>query len=324
VTSIAEQSDDVNVISQEELDSLFQSLEAARQSAGEDEPAEVTLYDFRRGSKLSPDQMRDINKGLENLTRVLRRTLGVYLNAAVWLELQALSQGTGSQYLSNMPDHPIAILFELLPHTPKAVCQMDASLAYAAMHAMLGGQMDGCEVYAGRELSVIEAALLQRFWREILDTWALTQPALEGTSPKIIEVVSNLAQLDVELRNEQMVLALIEGNIGGNEGRIWMGLPAGALQMLLREESEGNKGSRPISAPLLREAGRSRVELRVVLGHCTMWLSEFRGLREGAQIQLDQHVDDPVSIYLAGRKKFVGRTGVRRGRIAVEITQVVS
>ncbi len=297
-------------------------MQVAQQQVGEDQPAVVTLYDFRQGSKLAPDQMREVEEVLQNLARVLRRTLGVYLNASVWLELQALSQGSGEQYLRNLPDQPITALFELLPHTPKAVWQMDAPLAYGALHCMLGGRPDNCELITERELSPVEAAVLRRFCKEILDTWALTWPLLDGQAPVVKEVVGDIAQVDVELRHEQVVIALIEANFAGQEGRMWLGLPAGILQMMLRKV-ETKAAGKQISSALLSNTGATEVKLHVYLAQQMMWLSALQELQEGMQIDLEHHVSDPVAVYLAGKKKFLARTGTQRGRLAVQITEVV-
>jgi flagellar motor switch protein FliM len=313
-------SEEDSSLSQRELDTLFQSIEVAQARVGSgQQSAQVTLYDFRQASKLSPDQVRQVQEVLQNLARVLRRTLGLYLNASVWLETRALSQGTGEQYLSNLPDQPITALFELLPHAPKAVWHVDAPLAYAALHCMLGGKPGRCEVVTDREVSPVEATVLRRFFREILDTWALTWTALGQGSPSVREVVGDLAKLDGEVRHEQVVMALIEGNIAGNEGRMWVGLPAGVLQMILRQ-GENREGERRVSPSLLSSTGTTQVALQVVLGTRRMWLSELRSLEEGAILDLGHHTQDPVEVRLAGKRKFAGRTGVQRGRVAIEIT----
>jgi flagellar motor switch protein FliM len=322
---VAERHETESNLSQAELDSLFESMQVARlrgrDTGADDATTVVTLYDFRQASKLSPDQIREVREVLHGLIRVLRRTLGVYLNAPAWVELQALSQGPGEQYLSNLPDQPMAALFELLPHTPKAAWQIDGPLAHAATHCMLGGRADKVDPQPERELSPVEGAVLGRFFREVLDTWAITWPLLRQRETQVCGIVSNITQLDMELRREQMLMALFEASIAGQEGRMWVGLPAGVLQTILRR-AEAAEGERPISPTLLRSTGRTPVELKVNLAQRQMWLSELKRLRPGDVIDLQQHTSDPVGLYLAGKRKFLARTGVQRGRVAVEIVDV--
>ena len=69
---------------------------------------------------------------------------------------------------------------------------------------------------------------------------------------------------------------------------------------------------------LAEELRETSVELEAVLGEQSMDLSEVLGLKIGSQIIFRVTADDPVQLRCGGVPLFLGRTGNRRNRIAVQ------
>ena len=307
------------IISQGELDSLFSSMEALLDESSTEDQALVTLYDFRQGVKLTPDQRTQIDERLTRLCAVLSHTLGVYMNTEVTLELQTATQGTYDQYITNLPTPIIMATFELSRHTPLATWQIDAPIAYAAIDCMLGGSGQNIEV-PSRAMTSVEAGILQRLCAEILDTWKIAWDALSDNPPQIKEVVTSMVRVEeVNSPQEQTYIAFIAANLGGIAGHMNISLPAAALQLLLQRSSTAAVGESSIRPQVLETVSRSRMPLRVTLGEHNRCLRDLVDLEVGSVIDLQHYLDRPFVVNIAGRPKFLAKSGVQRGQLAVEL-----
>jgi len=52
-------------------------------------------------------------------------------------------------------------------------------------------------------------------------------------------------------------------------------------------------------------------------------VKEICQLQKGTIIDLKHYLDEPLMVFVAGRPKFEGQSGVRRGQLAVKIVGVV-
>ncbi len=310
------------IVSQQELDSLLSSMQAV---AGEKDPGEgltVTLYDFRQGVKLTPDQRYQVDEQIHRLCSVLSRTLGVYLNAEVTLTLQTTAQVTYEQYTTNLSSPIIMATFELSPHAPLATWQIEAAVAYTIIDCMLGGSGQQVEV-PSREVTNLEAAVIRRLCQEILDTWHITWGALGETPLAVEEMITAVPGLeDVNAPKEQNYTVIIEATVAGTEGHMNVSIPASALQPLLQQPKE-QAADRSINPILMERVGKSAVPVKVALGRHQRSVKEICQLQKGTIIDLKHYLDEPLMVFVAGRPKFEGQSGVRRGQLAVKIVGVV-
>ncbi len=309
------------VISQAELDSLFSSMEAVVAQKGEQDEAIVTLYDFRLGVKLTTGQRNYLDDQLGRLCSVLSRTLGVYMNTEVKLELQNAAPATYEQYMSNLSSPLIMVTFELTPHTPPATWQIDAPLAHTAIDCMLGATAPPGEV-PNREITAVETALIGRLCQEILDTWKVAWEALSDRPLEITEVITGMIHAEeVNAPQEQNYTVTVEASFGDIQGHMNISLPASGLQPLLQEDATESREERRIQPQLLETVGRSPVPVRVTLGEHSRSIHDLLALEEGTVIDLQHYVDQLFVVSMAGRPKFLAKSGVRRGHIAVELIQ---
>jgi len=313
---------DEPIVSQQELDSLLSLIQAVVGKVDADEGVTETLYDFRQGVKLTPDQKHQVDEQINRLCSVLSRTLGVYLNTEVTLALQATTQATYEQYITDLPSPIIIATFELSPHAPLASWQIEAVVAYTIIDCMLGGSGQQIEV-PNREITSLEAAVLSRLYVEILDTWRITWGALGETPMAVKEMITTVAGLgDINAPKEQNYTAVIEATVAGTEGHMNVSMPASALQPLLQWPRESTE-DRSINPALMGSMGKSVVPVKVTLGRHKRCLQEISQLQNDTIIDLKHYLDEPLTVSVAGRPKFQGQSGVRRGQLAVKIVGVI-
>ena len=311
------------IVSQQELDSLLSSMEVVLSKQGEEQQATVMLYDFRQGVKLTAEQCDQVDEQINRLCSVLSRTLGAYLNTEVTLAVQGTAQATYEQYITNLASPIIMFTFELAPHAPLATWQIDGSVAYAIIDCMLGATGQNVEV-PNRDMTTLEAALIGRFGGEILDTWIMTWKVLEAARSKVREVVTSLVKVEeINASKEQTYTGVIEVVVAGAQGHMDLSLPASALQPLLQSAEEQSTSSVEIAPVIMHSIGPSALSVRVTFDNRNISLSEVSHLQEGSVIDLHHYRDQPMTVSIAGRPKFLAECGVRRGQLAVRITRPV-
>ncbi len=287
--------------------------------AAPEKKAAATAYDFRQAVKITTDQKYRVDEQVKRLCSVLSRTLGVYLNTEVNLILQSATQAIYMEYVANLPSPVIATTFEISPYTPPATWQIDAPVAYAIIDCMLGGSGRQGET-SDREATALEAVVISQFCDEIFNTWNITWEGLKSTSLQVQEVVTSAGRLEnINAAQEQNYTGVIAASVAGVEGCMHISMPASALQSLLqrRKRQAIHKDIRPM---VMESVGRAAIPIKVTLGRRRVSLGEVARLQAGSVIDLDHYVDQPLTVSIAGRPKFLGQSGVHRGRLAVRLT----
>ncbi len=311
---------DEQIATEQQADNVLLSTQRAPAKEGQGAAA---AYDFGQAVKLTSDQKYRIDEQTKRLCSVLSRTLGVYLNTEVNLVLQSATQATYKEYIANLSSPVIATTFEISPYTPPATWQIDAPVAYAIIDCMIGGS--GRQVgVPDREATPLEAVVIGQFCDEILNTWSTTWEGIKSSSLQVLEVVTSAGRLEnINSAQEQNYTGVIESSVAGVEGLMHTSMPASALQSLLqrRKRQTVDKDMKPMVMQSVRQAA---MPIEVTLGRHRRSVSELAQLQEGSVIDLEHHVDDPCVVSIAGRPKFLARSGVRRGRLAVKLTASIT
>jgi len=301
------------LITQDELDILTASMQIAEQHVAEGRDAHVSLYDFRDTTKLSPDQIRELEDRCTVLSKVLSRTLTAYLNAPVTVTFEGLDHPTFDQYIKGLPPNPVLAIFPLDPHTASAVWQIDVSCAVPLISAMLGAP-NSQPAPPTHELTPIESSLLRRLIDEILHTWTLTWPALTAYQPRVERITTTVATLDITSDAQEVCQAAFRFRIGDISGPSNLALPQAALQRLLR--TDGDNPTAPsaaldstLSTPLSQQTVRSVLPITVEVARTTLPLRNLANIKPGDVIPLHKHPNSPLTVSVAGTPKFYAEAG---------------
>jgi flagellar motor switch protein FliM len=74
---------------------------------------------------------------------------------------------------------------------------------------------------------------------------------------------------------------------------------------------------------LRKSLSRAALPVAAQLGSSAISVGEFLQLAIGDVIKLDQDIQQKVEINVGENRKFLGQPGVSRGRIAVQVTEVL-
>jgi len=313
------------LITQYELDVLTSSMEIAQKQAGLGQPAEVALYDFTDATTLSPDQIHELNDHCEVLAKVLTRTLSAYLTISVSVIFEGLDRPSLDQYIRGLPPNPILATFQLDPHSPPAVWQIDNQVAVCLINSMLGAS-EPASPPPSHDLTPIEAALLKQLFNEILQTWSLTWPALNTLTPSIDQIVTTVASLDISSHAQQIVHAVFRFSIADLDGSTNLALPLPSFQHLLRTTAEAklpaNKPTRStLNTPICQHTFNSTLTIAAQIAKLRLPLRSLSNLQPGDVLPLDRHPSQPLTITVAGIPKFYAEPGRQLSHLAARITK---
>jgi flagellar motor switch protein FliM len=126
------------------------------------------------------------------------------------------------------------------------------------------------------------------------------------------------------MRDGELVAVDLDASIAGTDGLMRIAVPVAVAQRLVGDEDRAER-SRPLDAERLRVSGeRIVVPVSVIVHETTISLNEATQLSEGDVIPLGKPVDDPMTVCVRGRPKFLAQTGTRAGRLAAKLLRPVA
>lgn len=185
------------------------------------------------------------------------------------------------------------------------------------LEGVLGGGDSGGVSGLGADLTLAQSALVGRVTRALAADFSEAVRAEVGIALGI-EVQHSVGRGDEREANFPDGLSVecaFEGMAGA--ARITIALGAEALESAARDnEPPTAQAGDPRMAEALSEVP---VEVICELGSVRLGLRRVLSLQVGQVLRLDTAVDDPVSVRVAGVKKFVAVPVISRGQLAVEV-----
>src|SRR5262249_17282815 len=138
-------------LSQEEIDALFGAAQGQPESR--DRKRKVELFDLRKSSPLSTEQVRVVRALHEPLARRLCDSLGAYLRVGFEMSLVSAERLTFAEFLVGVPELTYSASFRTLPIDAPVLIQVDLSLVFPIVDLVLGGS--GSDPTEPRDLTEI-------------------------------------------------------------------------------------------------------------------------------------------------------------------------
>ena len=315
-------------LTQEEVGAL---VTAPKQSSGPDHviahkprgrTPEVRGYDFTRPARLSRDESRTLQLIHESFAHRLGSTLSPLLRSTVRVGASQIEEVAYGDFVEHLPDPTVVVVFEIPPHSSRAVLQINIGLALAIVDRLLGGTGEAPET--PRPLTEIEQGLLRDFITRLLEDYAGVWRPLVRFTPHLETVVCNNIFAHIALPAETICLARFEVQLGDTHDSFSFCLPAQAMESVfvrLDIQSWLSAGHAVPDRPedMTEHLGQVPVEVRVPLGTATLSLRDLVGLEVGDILCLDTRTSGELPILVAGRLKFVGKPGMTDGRMGIQI-----
>ena len=329
------------ILSQKEIDALLAAIPAEGGStestapifkaAAPPPPANTRRYDFRQADKLSKDQVRALRMIHETWARRISVSLSAFLRSSIEVNLADIDQGIYMSLIQQIPDQGIYYLLSPSPPPGHLLLHVSLDLGMIILDRMMGGV--GAMFKANRGLTELEVGVLQtvidKLLADLQEAWASTT----SISPRIDDISINHLLVPIALPNDAIVWVSFEVRLKGNTSGMILGIPYSLLKPIANRLKPYTGLSNPDAsqrdgASLQRrhlEASLADVSLpvSVVLGSTRLSLEELTSLQPGDVLPLNTAIDAPCQILVNGSPKFLGRPGLFKRQLGVQIERVL-
>lgn len=323
----------VDVLSQNEIDALLAALSSGEMDAEELKKEEsekrVRTYDFKRAVRFSKDHIRSLTRIHENFARYLTTFFSAQLRTFVQINVVQVEQLPYDEFIRSIPKMTILNIFEARPLEGRMVMEVHPNVAYAMLDRMLGGL--GTSPSKINALTEIETLVMEKVFAKAFDSlqeaWKTVvdiQPRLEAleTNPQFMQIVSP---------NETIALISLSTKIGDTTGMINLCIPHVVIEPIMPRLSVhhwfvSQKKTRAQEEIDALQSRLTKAELPIVaeLGSSQITVHEFLNLAAGDVIKLDREAGQSLQLMVGDRLKYLGSPGTVKGKIAVQITQIVN
>ncbi|MGF9907425.1 flagellar motor switch protein FliM [Brevibacillus porteri] len=320
------------VLSQSEIDALLAALSSGEMDANELKKEEterkVKVYDFKRALRFSKDQIRGLTRIHENYARLLTTYFSAQLRTFVQITVASVDQLPYDEFIRSIPKMTILNIFEAPPLEGRMVLEVNPNIAYTMLDRLLGGQ--GAIPEKMGALTEIETTVMERVFGKALDTFHEAWKQIIELDPYQEGLEMNPQFMQIVSPNEIVVVISFSTKIGDTTGMINLCLPHVVLEPIMTKLSGQYWFSK--QKKTRDEEERLRVEDRVKvaklpivaeMGTATITVGDFLQLQKGDVIQLDQSIDNKLKIKVGDHLKFLGQPGTHKGRVAVQIDEVI-
>lgn len=323
----------VDVLSQNEIDALLAALSSGEMDAEELKKEEtqkkVRAYDFKRAVRFSKDHIRSLTRIHENFARFLTTYFSAQLRTFVQINVVQVEQLPYDEFIRSIPKMTILNIFEAEPLEGRMVLEVHPNVAFAMLDRLLGGA--GTSPNKINALTEIETIVMERIFSRALDTLQEAWRTILDLSPRLEALETNPQFMQIVSPNETIALISLSTKIGDTTGMINLCIPHVVIEPVMQRLSGhhwfvSQKKTRAPEEEQVLQTRLTKAKLPVIaeLGTSTISVREFLGLMAGDVISLNKPVDEPLHIRVGEKLKYFGSPGTQRGKLAVQITEIVT
>lgn len=321
-----------DVLSQAEIDNLLQAISSGEIDADdikEDAGKNVKEYDFKRPAKFSKEHLRTLEIIFEHYGRLLSTNYPVYLRKNVQVSVVNSEALTFSEFTNSLSNPVILGVVNFLPLNGNIMIELSATLGFAMIDRLLGGQGDPLE--KNREFSEIELSLVEKM--VAVSVSLLREPwknVVEDLNPVLERVETNPQFAQIIAPTEMIAIVTLNIKIGEVEGLMNVCLPYFTLESIMDKlntkfwfstmQDNSDESYMEHMEDLIKHV---QIPIMAVLGESSITVTDFVNLQVGDIIRLDSRVAQDMDIYVGNIRKFKALPGSTKEQYAVRVTEVI-
>lgn len=322
----------VDVLSQNEIDALLAALSSGEMDAEELKKEEsekrVRTYDFKRAVRFSKDHIRSLTRIHENFARYLTTFFSAQLRTFVQISVVQVEQLPYDEFIRSIPKMTILNIFEAEPLEGRMVLEVHPNVAYAMLDRLLGGV--GTSPSKINSMTEIETIVMEKIFSKAFDSLQEAWKTVIDMKPRLEALETNPQFMQVVSPNETIALISLSTKIGDTTGMINLCIPHVVIEPIMPKLSvhhwfvsqKKTRAQEEVDA-LQSRLTKARLPISAELGHSQITIHEFLNLGIGDVIKLDKEAGLPLDLRVGDRLKFRGSPGTVKGKMAVQITQVI-
>ncbi|MBF0500768.1 MAG: flagellar motor switch protein FliM [Candidatus Riflebacteria bacterium] len=346
----------VETLSQNEIDALLSALNtssgAASSSGGEAagsgsaggagspgkggaprmmEPDKIKrgkIYDFKRQTKFSKEQMGTIQLIHETFARLVATYLSTQLRAYAQATIISVDQLTFEELIRSIysPTFITGIRSEKLDG--KALIDVNLNVVFTILDRLLGG--NGTPLGTLRQLTEIETHIMQRIMQRVMGLLREAWINVVDLTPSIEFIESNPQFAQIVPPGDMVLTVVIEIKIHDVTGTMSLCIPYNTVEPVAQKLNAASWFAAIRKEPLTTNVQAITRQIRTIdipvvaeLGTATLTLQDIISLQRGDILMTDRLVKEDLDIRVGNLVKFRGRPGILGKKMAISITKVL-
>ncbi|MGE5559980.1 MAG: flagellar motor switch protein FliM [Chloroflexota bacterium] len=321
------------ILSQKEIDQLIAAIssgEAKVEGARTAErPRQLRVYDFRRPSKFSKEQIRTLQMLHDNFSRLLTTYFSTLFRTMIQLGVASVDELTYGEFMRSMPSPGVIAVLDLEPLKGSGILEISPSIAFPMIDRLFGGS--GQPLDKPRALSEIEQTVMERVINGFLANLREAWKNIIELKPQLDAIETNPLFSQIVAPNEIVVTIVFRAKIGDYAGAMNLCIPYIVIEPILSRLTAHNwfAASQRETTPEVREAvsrkvGATEMAMVVELGATEVTLGEMLELKVGDVIRLDNRIDEELNVRVGPKIKYRARPGKVGKHLAVQLSSVVT
>ncbi len=323
-----------DILSQGEIDALLTALSSGEVSAEdirrEDGASRIRPYDFKRAMRFSKEHLRSISRIHELYSRLLATYLSVQARTVVQVLVASVDQVPYEEFLRSIPEVTVLHVIDVEALGGKFLVEMGSNVAAAMLDRLLGGL--GHKIDTDHRLTDIDILVMERLFTRSLPTLRAAWSGIADLQFTYDGLEINPQFIQIANQNDVVLVVSLAVSIGPVSGLINLCMPHVVLETVMPRLSNRFAFATPQrsgvdasaqSRLLSKHMNSIEVGVRAEVGHASIRVDEFLGLKAGDVIALEQPIDRPLTIRVGEEPKYWGYPGTMRGRYALKISRVV-
>lgn len=318
------------VLSQNEIDALLSALSTGEMNADElkkdTTEKKIKVYDFKRALRFSKDQIRSLSRIHDNFARLLTTFFSAQLRTYVQISVASVDQIPYEEFIRSIPKMTILNVFEVPPLDGRIVMEINPNIAYSMMDRVLGG--NGASLNKVDNLTEIETKIMSQLFERAMENLREAWSSIAEIDPILEEFETNPQFLQMVSPNETVVVISLNTMIGETSGMINICFPHVVLEPIIPKLSvhywmqTTKKESEPKDVEALKRGlEKAQVTVTASLGESTISIDDFLNLAIGDVIQLNQKIDEPITLKIGESPKYTAQPGKVKKQLAVQIIE---
>lgn len=267
-------------------------------------------YDFQHGKRIGQSQLAALRALHETFAQNLGKDISGHLGATIHVAVANLDQLAYGQFIHSLPNPTQLHLLQSDPLHGPLCLEISPMILFPIIDRWLGGSQTA-PLIPQRPLTPIEQQLARQLTDRIGQHLGQAWSGLTPVTFQVDEWISDPQRVRMAPRQASVVIVGFAVTMGSHGGSMTLCIPSEVVEAVT--PVVGSADTVPI--------GVIPLDLRAVLGHCTITRNELMSLAVGDIITTDIAGRQEVPIQITGKTKFAGQFVQFRGKRAVRVTR---
>lgn len=290
---------------------------------------QIRPYNFWSPERFSKDQMRAVELIHEDLAERLSSSMPSFVRTEFRPHLAHTEQGRFDDFLRDLQPDTLFHLVKMEPLPGQMALTISSNVAWVILGRLLGGSQT--TIAQKGPITEIGQSLLQVTLEYMLSDVKAAWSKVTTLEPRLEDSTENQHWVQMVMSNARVMMLTFELSIEETTGSMSLYIPFTMLKPIIdvlnptawitgQEETRIDPRTRQV---VMEGLTRVEVPLRVELGKSTLTFSEISHLQPGDIIRLNTKANDNLQVYVAGKKRILGRAGRVGNQMAVTVSSFV-